>query len=227
MESMKVRACIAAVAITQLFGCASIVSGHNQSISVDATSDSGQVVGALCTLTNNKGTWYVTTPGTTTVHRSYGDLGVRCEKKSDSPGIASVKSHTKGMAFGNILFGGIIGAGVDMKTGAAYDYPTLITILMGRTISIGKPGSPKNSPSITPTDQSASKKQTDVAADGVKTSPDPANVAQVQPAPTPARPISPISAASPNSISAPSSTMPCVFKPVMTDAEIQACRGSS
>jgi hypothetical protein len=37
------------------------------------------------------------------------------------------------MAFGNILFGGFIGAGVDMSTGAAYDYPDLIHVAMGET----------------------------------------------------------------------------------------------
>jgi len=224
---MNIRTCIAAVAITQLFGCASIVSGHNQSISINAMSDSGQVVGALCTLTNNKGTWYVTTPGTTTVHRSYGDLGVRCEKKSESPGIATVKSHTKGMAYGNILFGGLIGAGVDMKTGAAYDYPTLITILMGRIISIGRPASPQSSPSITPTEQSASNNQTVVAASTMKTTSDSAHTVPVQAEPMPAREIITVPAASHHSSSAPSSTLACVVKPVMTDAEIQACRDSS
>jgi len=37
------------------------------------------------------------------------------------------------MAFGNIIAGGIIGAGIDMSTGAAYDYPSLITVEMGVT----------------------------------------------------------------------------------------------
>lgn len=34
------------------------------------------------------------------------------------------------MAFGNILFGGVIGAGVDMSSGAAYDYPATLSIPM-------------------------------------------------------------------------------------------------
>ena len=34
------------------------------------------------------------------------------------------------MAFGNILIGGVIGVGVDVATGAAYDYPDLITVQM-------------------------------------------------------------------------------------------------
>lgn len=32
------------------------------------------------------------------------------------------------MAFGNLKFGGLIGAGVDIGTGAAYDYPQVISI---------------------------------------------------------------------------------------------------
>jgi hypothetical protein len=31
------------------------------------------------------------------------------------------------MLAGNIIFGGVIGGGVDVATGAAYDYPALIT----------------------------------------------------------------------------------------------------
>lgn len=45
----------------------------------------------------------------------------------------TIKSSAKGMAYGNILAGGIIGAAVDMGTGAAYDYPSLITVSMGLT----------------------------------------------------------------------------------------------
>lgn len=57
--------------------------------------------------------------------------------------MASVKSSTKAMAFGNIIFGGVIGAGVDVATGAAYDYPTMITVLMGDRITIEPPAADK------------------------------------------------------------------------------------
>jgi hypothetical protein len=65
------------------------------------------------------------------VRRSYSDMNVRCEKDPLPPGQLIVKSGTKAMAFGNAIFGGLIGAGVDVATGAAYDYPSLITVLMG------------------------------------------------------------------------------------------------
>ena len=111
-------------------GCA-IMDGSQQTLSVRTVSGWSQIGGAQCQVNNNKGTWYVTTPGTVTVHRSYDPLNVTCHKPGYPGGIMSVASSTKGMEFGNIIFGGVIGAGVDMDTGAAYDYPGLISVPMG------------------------------------------------------------------------------------------------
>jgi hypothetical protein len=118
-------------------GCASIVNGQNQSLSLKTNGADTEVVGAKCTLNSNKGTWYVTSPGSVTVQRSYNDLMVTCKKDGMEDGTGSVKSSTKAMAFGNIIFGGIIGAAVDTSTGAAYDYPDLITIVMGKNSALG------------------------------------------------------------------------------------------
>jgi hypothetical protein len=95
-----------------------------------------QVTGAGCQLTNDKGTWFVATPGTVSVHRSYSDLTSICNKEGFQPANTVTPSGTKGMAFGNILFGGIIGGGVDAATGAAYDYPPLISVLMTTTTPV-------------------------------------------------------------------------------------------
>lgn len=120
------KKCILSLFVVLLLtGCASIVTGQNQSLSIDT-----EPTGANCTLTNDKGTWYVnSTPGTVTVLRSYESLNYTCKKGSRSCS-GSTKSTTKGMAFGNVLAGGIIGAAVDMGTGAAYDYPTPIACQM-------------------------------------------------------------------------------------------------
>lgn len=114
-----------------LTGCASIVNGTNQVVSVQTVTPTGDVGGATCKLENEKGVYYVTTPGTVTVHRAYGDMNVKCEKAGFTPAMAKFKSSTKGMMAGNILFGGVIGAGVDAASGAAYDYPTLLQVMMG------------------------------------------------------------------------------------------------
>lgn len=138
MRALQVS--LACLVVPAFVGCASIVSGTNQPVSVEARADNGlNVSGANCKLSNNKGTWFVTTPGSATVSRSFEALNVRCEHKSHEAGTATVQSSTKGMAFGNIIFGGPLGAGVDMATGAAYDYPNLISVTMGRSISIGTP----------------------------------------------------------------------------------------
>lgn len=120
-------------------GCASIVSGHNQSVSVETRHNGAAITGANCKLSNDKGAWFVTTPGSAVVRRSADDIAVRCDKEGVQPGIASVKSSTKGMAFGNILFGGVIGAGVDIASGAAFDYPPLFSVEMGDSILIAPP----------------------------------------------------------------------------------------
>jgi hypothetical protein len=133
----------AAATSLALSACASIVDGSTQVLSVKTVaSDGTDVDDAHCTLVSPKGTWYTTTPGTVSVHRAYDALNVQCRKDAVEPGIATVNSSTKGMALGNILAGGFIGAAVDMGTGAAYDYPQLITVQMGRSIEIGKPASP-------------------------------------------------------------------------------------
>ncbi len=111
-----------------LSGCASIIDGSSQSVSVKTVAKGVDVAAASCEMKNDKGTWYVTTPGTVTVHRSYDDINVKCSHDGYTPSIVSIKSTTKGMAFGNVVFGGIIGAGVDMSTGSAYDYPNPIVV---------------------------------------------------------------------------------------------------
>ena len=109
-----------------LSGCASIVSGQNQSLSVNTPG----CTPANCQLTNTKGSWFVTTPGSVVVRRAYGNLTVACTKDGYLPATSTVASSTKAMAFGNILLGGVIGAGVDIGTGAAYDYPEVISVAL-------------------------------------------------------------------------------------------------
>ncbi len=131
---------LAALASLELGGCASIVDGNTQSLSVKTLDKADQdLAGAKCSLTNDKGVWYLTSPGSVTVHRSYADLVVACEAQDQEPGSTRAPSSTKPMAFGNILLGGVIGVGVDVATGAAYDYPQLITVGMGRRLDLAAP----------------------------------------------------------------------------------------
>jgi hypothetical protein len=94
------------VAVVGLGGCASIIDGSSQSLSSKTVAAGSDVAGSQCSLTNDKGTWFVTTPGTVTVHRSYDALNVKCEHDGFIANTASTGSSTKGVTFGNILFGG-------------------------------------------------------------------------------------------------------------------------
>ena len=120
----------AAVAISALSGCASIVGSSTQPVSVQAVEAGSPVSGAKCELTNDKGSWHVTTPGSVTVHKAFGDMSIKCQKENIDPVLTTAKSSANGLVFGNILFGGIIGLAVDMGTGSGFDYPSMVTVLM-------------------------------------------------------------------------------------------------
>ena len=136
---------LAALAALALGGCATIVGGTNQPLSVQTQHKGSEVAGASCKLSNSKGTWFLTSPGSVTVNRSYGDLAINCTHEKAPPGSMLVKSTTKALAFGNILFGGLIGVGVDVATGSAYDYPSLITLEMGldQSMAVVEPAAAK------------------------------------------------------------------------------------
>ena len=118
-------------------GCSTIVSGTSQSIMVETKKSGAAIAGVQCKLTNDKGAWLVSTPASVTVSRSMSDMTVRCDKDGQQPGLMTVSSSTKGMVAGNVIFGGVIGVGVDVMSGAAYDYPSLFEIEMGTTVVIG------------------------------------------------------------------------------------------
>lgn len=140
------RGIILSAICLQISACASIVSGSSESLSVETKYKNKPVTAAKCKLSNDKGTWFVTTPGSVTVYRSFEALQINCEKDKFPSGNLNLDSRTKPLAFGNILFGGVIGGAVDIGSGAAYDYPTLITVAMGenRTITAGPVQPPTN-----------------------------------------------------------------------------------
>jgi len=117
---------------TLLTGCASITKDSNQPVKIEAYSKANQLVtGVKCVAKNERGEWSVNAPGTVSVHRSGQNLEVNCEKEGEQSGVATVISRANGGMFGNILFGGGIGAIVDHNKGTAYSYPDWIRVIMG------------------------------------------------------------------------------------------------
>lgn len=108
-------------------GCASIVEGTDQSVTVQTMPS-----GANCELKRDGQVIGVVnpTPGTVTVDKSKHDIAVICKKDGYQDASGAFSSDFQGMTFGNILFGGIIGVAVDASSGAMHEYPASISIAM-------------------------------------------------------------------------------------------------
>ena len=120
-------------------GCATITGGETQSIMVASRDKSGTAVAdAQCTLESPRGKWSVVTPASVTVARSSDDIQVECKKEGMAPGLAKLISRAHGGMFGNIIFGGGIGALIDHSKGTGYEYPNVATIVMGETTMIDR-----------------------------------------------------------------------------------------
>lgn len=135
---------LGAALLPAVTGCASITGSTMQPMTVETRDKGGkEVTGAACDLNNNKGKWSVTTPGSVVITRSNDNLLVVCQKEGHETGNASVVSSVKGALFGNIIFGGGIGAIIDHASGSAYEYPQLIPIEMGSVRVIQAPREPE------------------------------------------------------------------------------------
>ena len=126
---MRLIAIALLVAAASSTGCASITGSKNQPVSMNAVCNAEPVNGANCTLSNDKGQWYVNTPGSVMIQKSGGDLAVSCKKQESSGGGTFVSKSNAGI-WGNILAGGLIGYAIDAGSGAGFDYPPNMTVIM-------------------------------------------------------------------------------------------------
>jgi len=142
---MKSRTVLTLLLISLTSGCASITSSDMQNLALNATTEANeQVKGAKCTLKNDRGTWTAETPGFIEVRRSSEDLVVECKKEGLADGMLRAISRAAGGMFGNIIFGGGIGAIIDHSRGTGYNYPDSIPVVMGKSITVDR--AQQNSP---------------------------------------------------------------------------------
>jgi hypothetical protein len=135
------KSIIAIAVLAALTGCASISGERMQPITVKTVHDNVEIAGVGCTLTNDAGSWFVTTPGSITVHKSTGDLAVDCKKEMFA-GNQTLVSKSNAAVWGNVLVGGGIGYIVDRNTGAGFDYPGSTTVMLrkiGGTDAVSQP----------------------------------------------------------------------------------------
>ena len=130
-------------------GCASIVNEKTANISVDAP---GCPEGTECTLKHKKGEYRVRVPGQTLVQKSDDPLAIECRAPDGRIYVQAADSKMGGMIWGNIIFGGGIGAIVDAHTDSHRIYPHTIKVPMcqeGReneAPELTYPDSQKNNP---------------------------------------------------------------------------------
>ncbi len=150
----KNKTAIALIGILFLTGCATITKDSNQPVKVETYTENKMVEGAKCSAKNERGEFLATTPSNLVVHRSSQNLNVICEKDG-AKGFATLISRANGGMFGNILFGGGIGAIIDHNKGTAYSYPDWVRVILGDNlvfdrknnkdseVMIGQPASPE------------------------------------------------------------------------------------
>ena len=91
------------VASIILTSCASTMSGSSQNITVTSN-----VQGATCTLSNDKGSWTLSTPGSAVITSSRVNLALTCIKEGYINGVASLPSkHKDSATWGNVILGNI------------------------------------------------------------------------------------------------------------------------
>lgn len=126
----------AAVALANV-GCSTITQSENQPLSLTA-SYQGKAVEATCDLRNDKGSWSAKAPQNVSVRKSNEDLEVVCKKEGMPDGLLKAISRAAGSLYGNIIFGGGIGAIIDHTKGTGYDYPDQLPVKMGESVIVDK-----------------------------------------------------------------------------------------
>lgn len=118
-------------------GCSTITQSENQSLALTATYE-GKPVDPTCQIKNDRGSWEGKAPTNVTVRKSNEDLEVTCKKEGMPDGLLKAISRAAGSMFGNIIFGGGIGALIDHSKGTGYDYPDQLPVRMGESVVVDK-----------------------------------------------------------------------------------------
>ena len=134
---MNFSICAVVVVVAVNTGCASITQSEDQSLALTATHE-GKPVEAACQLKNDKGGWDAKSPSNVTVKKSGEDLSVTCKKEWMPDGLLKAISRAAGSMWGNIIFGGGIGAIIDHNKGVGYDYPDQLPVKMGEAVVVDK-----------------------------------------------------------------------------------------
>lgn len=111
----------------QLTGCASLLDGNNQAIQV-STFCGQRAIPASCVAFNSKGSWAFNTPQEVVVSKDHFYLTITCQSPFFDPNTVNVPPSLNPTITGNVLVGGLVGAGVDVVTGSGLGYSRVVNI---------------------------------------------------------------------------------------------------
>jgi uncharacterized protein YceK len=134
---MTLRFLALSVVVVATTGCSTITQDSSQSLAL-TSSYQGQPVDAECKLSNDKGQWTSKAPSNVMVRKSNEDLDVTCKKEGVPDGLLKAVSRAAGSMWGNIIFGGGVGAIIDHNKGTGYDYPNQLPVKMGEAVVVDK-----------------------------------------------------------------------------------------
>ena len=112
-------------------GCATLTETTEQYVLVQTVLDHQQVSGIGCMLSNDVGRWFVTSPGRVAIRKSTQPLTVDC-RQADVWAYDQIIPRQNGSRWGNYLLTAGAGQYVDRSTGAGFDYPDTITMVLQR-----------------------------------------------------------------------------------------------
>lgn len=128
---MRFSLSLFAVAASLLAGCATVTESTQQEIEVRSVLGHREVSGVGCVLSNKNGRWFVTTPGRVSVRKSDDALNFDCARQGVGSSVEAVASqYGVNKMIGNAVVSGGLGYYVDRRSGAGFDYPATVTVLM-------------------------------------------------------------------------------------------------
>jgi hypothetical protein len=127
IASLLVAAFIGAAAV----GCATLTESTEQFVLVQTVLDHQPVSGIGCMLSNDVGRWFVTSPGRVAIRKSTQPLIVDC-RTADVWAFDQVYPKQNSSRWGNYILTAGAGQYVDKNTGAGFDYPDTLTMILQR-----------------------------------------------------------------------------------------------
>ncbi len=115
------------VCVFWLTGCASVLEGSQQVVSVRAMCGA-QSMPAVCVAENSRGRWSFMAPRDILVSKDMYALRVTCRSVLVEPHTVQVPAVVQGAMAGNVLLGGLVGAAVDIGSARGLAYPAHVDV---------------------------------------------------------------------------------------------------